>query len=127
MAEVDNSDDRIWRWVIHHYRFDPARRERRNVVVAAYDNESEFHKEFERHAQMICDEIAAGTRSSRESLSGVSLEPGYLAASARGRNFRRAIERGVNPERVLPTGALPQGMAVVFLTEDETAPSIEND
>ena len=39
MSEVDSEDDTIWRWVIHHYRFDPTRSERRNVVVAAYDND----------------------------------------------------------------------------------------
>lgn len=127
MAEVDRNDDFIGRWVIHHYRFDPARRERRNVVVAAYDNEREFQTEFERHAQMIRNEIAAGTRSSRENLSGVILEPGYLAASARGHKVRRAIEHGVNPARLLATGPLPQNMAVLTFATSETAPSIEND
>jgi hypothetical protein len=127
VAEVDHNDDTIWRWVIHHYRFDPARRERRNVVVAAYDNESEFQTEFERYTQIIRDEIAGGTRSSGENLSGVTLEPGYLAAAARGHNARRAIEHGVSPERVLTTGALPRNMAVLTFTKDETSPSIEND
>ena len=127
MAEVDHSHDTIWRWVIHHYRFDPARRERCNVVVAACDNEGEFNTEFERHAQMIRDTIAAGPRSSSESLTGVNLETGYLAASARGHHVRRALEHGVSPERVLATEALPQNIAVLTFAKGEAAPSIEND
>ena len=127
MAEVDRNDDTIWRWVIHHYRFDPVRRERRNVVVAAYNNEREFQTEFERYAHIIQNEIAAGTRSSRENLSGVALEPGHLAASARGHNVRRAVEHGVNPARLLATGPLPQNMAVLTFATSETAPLIEDD
>jgi hypothetical protein len=127
VAEVDRDDDTIWRWMIHHYQFDPARRERRNVAVAAYDNEREFQTEFERCAQMIRNEIAAGTRSSRENLNGVVLEPGHLAASALGHNVRRAIEHGVNPARLLATGPLPQNMAVLTFATSETAPLIEDD
>jgi hypothetical protein len=127
VAQVDHEDDTIWRWVIQHYRFDPSRRERRNIVVAAFDNERQFLTEFDRHAEMIRDEIAAGTRSSRESLSGVILEPGHLAAAARGHNARRAIEHGVSPERVLNTGALPHNMAVLTSTKDDTAPLVGDD
>jgi hypothetical protein len=122
VAEVDSEDDTIWRWVIHHYRFDPARRQRRNVVVAAYDNEREFQTELERHTQMLRNEIVARTRSSHENLSGVVLEPGYLAASARGHNVRRALEHGVNPGWLLATGPLLQNMAVLTLATNETAP-----
>src|SRR5271166_5524637 len=35
---VDPDDDSICRWVVSHFRYDPARNERRNVVVAAFDN-----------------------------------------------------------------------------------------
>ncbi|MEO6532956.1 MAG: hypothetical protein ABIO06_05205 [Pseudolysinimonas sp.] len=127
MAQVDYEDDTIRRWVLHHYRFDPARRERCNVVVAAYDNEMEFQTEFERYAEMIRAEITAGTRSSRENVSGVALEPGHFAAAARGHNVRRAVEHGVNPERLLSTGALPQNMALLTSTEGEPAPLLEGD
>ena len=127
MAEINRKDDTVWRWVIHRFQFDPSRRERRNVVVAAYDNEREFQTEFERHAQILRNDIAAGARSSRENLGGVVLEPGYLAASARGHNVRRAIEHGVSPGRLLPTGPLPQNMAVLTFATSETVPSIEDD
>lgn len=127
MAEVDPEGDTIWRWVLHHYRFDPARREWRNVVVAAYDNEGQFHSEFERYGETIRAEIAAGTRNSRESLSGVTLEPGHLAAAARGHNVRRAIEHGVNPERLLSDGALPHNMAMLTSAKVDPVPLVEGD
>jgi hypothetical protein len=127
VAQADREDDTIWRWVIQHYRFDPSRRERRNVVIAVFDNERQYQTEFERRAELIHDDIAAGTRSSRENLSGVILEPGHLAAAARGHNARRAIEHGVSPERVLNTGALPHNMAVLTSTKDDTAPLVGDD
>ncbi len=122
MARVNDKDDSIWRWVIHHYRFDPDRDERRNVVVAAFDNEREFRAEFERYAEAIDREIASGNRSSRENVSGVALEPGHISAAARGHNVRRAIEHGVNPTRLLQSGPLPSTMAV-FTTSVETSPT----
>lgn len=127
MAQVDYEDDTIWRWVIQHFRFDPVRRERRNVVVAAYDNEGDFQNEFDRYVAMIRSEITAGYRSSHESVSGVTLEPGHLAAAARGHNVRRAIEHGVNPERVLSTGPLPTNMTVLTFTKDDTKSAVEDD
>ena len=127
MAEVDRIDGTIWRCVIHNCRFDRARCERRNVVVVAYLDEREFQTEFERHAQLIRNAIAAGARSSRESLNGIVLEPGYIAASAGGHKARRAIEHGVNPARLLAHGSLPQNMAMLTFAKSETAPSIEND
>lgn len=123
MAEVDRNDDAVWRCVIHRYEFDPARRERRNVVVAVYDNEREFQAEFERHAQMLEDDTAAGARSSRGSLTGVVLEPGYLAASVRGHNVRRAMEHGVSPGRLLAFGPPPQNTAVMTFATSENPPS----
>jgi hypothetical protein len=42
MAHVDPADDSIERFIVRHYRHDPQRRERRHVVVAAFDNDQEF-------------------------------------------------------------------------------------
>jgi len=71
VAHVDHEDDTIWRWVIQHYRFNPKRRERRNVIVAAYDNETEFRAEFNRYVEMIRGEIAAAV----EALKTTSVAP----------------------------------------------------
>lgn len=127
MATVNHEDDSIWRWVIHHYRYDPDRRERRNVIVTVYDNADEFQKEFDRLAGMIQVEIAAGNRSDRENLSGVILEPGHIAAAARGHNVRRAIEHGVDPHPLLSGGPLPRNMALLRFAKDDTSSAAAED
>jgi hypothetical protein len=123
MSEVDPDDDTIWRAVIHHYRFDPARNQRRNVCVAAYDDESEFRSQLDQYTEVIRSEIAAGTRSSREWVSGMALEPGHLATQARGHNVRRAIERGVNPEPLLRNGPPPLNMALLSFHDEDSPPA----
>ena len=82
-------------------------------------NQREFRKEFRRYSAMIQREISSGARSSRETISGMELEPGHLRAAALGHNVRRAIEHGVNPSRLLRTGPLPHNMAVFSLAGTE--------
>jgi hypothetical protein len=123
MSEVDPDDDSLWRWVIYHYRFDPTRNQRRNVRVAAFDDESEFRSQLDQYTEVIRSEIAAGTRSNREWVSGIALEPGHLAAQARGHNVRRAIEHGVNPEPLLRSGPLPHNMALLTFQDEDSPPA----
>lgn len=96
MPEVDPGDDSISRWVIYHYRFDPERRQRRNMVVAAYSDEVEFEAALAAYHRRIQKEIDSGTRSSAEHVSGVLWPPGYRAAQARARTLRKAIVRGAD-------------------------------
>jgi hypothetical protein len=96
VGRVEPDDDTIRRFIVHHYRFDPARRERRNVVVAAFDNEPEFLACVE----CLRAEIARRRERDegvdpREHASGVVHEPGYLRRAATGHLLRRAIKRGV--------------------------------
>src|SRR3984893_19167673 len=63
VAAVDPDDDTIARWVVAHYRSDPDRRERRHVVVAAFDNPDEFHADIHARAEQL--------RARRESGDGV--------------------------------------------------------
>ena len=57
VISVDPDDDSLMRYVIWHYHFDVARRERRNVTVAAYDNESEYNGELQRlQAELLAPE-----------------------------------------------------------------------
>lgn len=95
MAEVRADDDTIRRFVVMHYRYDPDRRERRNVVVAAFDNEAEF--------QTKINSLAADLRAQRESddppdtrerISGVVLEPGHHALQRNARLLIRAVRHG---------------------------------
>jgi hypothetical protein len=96
MARVDPADDDALRYIVRHYRYDPARRERRHVVVAAFDNEPEF-------LACIADTSSEIQRRRRdgspadpaEHVSGVVHEPGYCRRAANGRLVGRAIRHGV--------------------------------
>ena len=53
VASVDPDDDAVARYVVTHYRYDPDRRERRHVVVAAFDNPDEFHADIDLRAEQL--------------------------------------------------------------------------
>lgn len=96
MARVDPEDDRIERFIVRHYRHDPQRRERRHVVVAAFDNEQEFCACMDN----VQDEIKARRDRGEpvdpgEHASGVVHEPGYLRRAANRHLVSRAISHGV--------------------------------
>lgn len=120
MAQVDLDDDTLWRWVIQHYRFDPTRNERRNVVVSVFDNAAEFETELHRYAVRVHAEITAGTRSGRENVSGLALHLGYQAEQARAHAARRAISHGADPRRLLSNRSLPPNIAVFDVDHDGT-------
>lgn len=96
MARVDPGDDAIERFIVQHYRYDPERRERRHVVVAAFDNEPEFLACIERVRAGIERRREAGEPVDRgEHASGVVHEPGYLRRAAAEHLMWRAIKHGV--------------------------------
>ena len=95
MARVDPWDDGIERFIVRHFRYDPQRRERRHVVVAAFDNEPEFCACMD----SVRDEIKARRDRGEpidpgEHASGVVHEPGYLRRAANGHLLSRAIRHG---------------------------------
>jgi hypothetical protein len=113
VARVDPDDDSIERFIVRHYRHDPQRRERRHVVVAAFDNEREF--------QACMDGVQAEIRHRREAgepaeqgehASGVVHEAGYLRRAANGHLVTRAIRHGV-AGRWIEELELPSSMSVV--------------
>lgn len=118
LSEVDPHDDSSWRWVLQHYRFDPERRQRRGVIVAAYDNAAEFEEALEASGRRIAAEIDAGHRDRREHMSGVIWHPGYHAEQARGRLVTDAIRHGADPAPLLADGPLPSSMAVFGVDAD---------
>jgi len=82
---------------VRRYAYDPARRERRHIVAAAFDNSLEF--------EAAIDAVAANLRRRRESgedvdprehVSGTVLEPGYHRKQQGGRIIKHAIERGAS-------------------------------
>jgi hypothetical protein len=98
VAEVRVDDDSIRRWVVWHYRYDPERRERRNVVVAAFDNPDEFHADIEkRSAHLRRNKERGEVLDSAERISGQVYEPGYLRLQRNAHLLKRAIEHGVAP------------------------------
>ena len=95
MARVDPADDDIKRFIVRHFCYDPQRRERRHVVVAAFDNEPEFDACMD----TVQHEIKARRDRGEpvdpgEHASGVVHEPGYLRRAANGHLLSRAIRHG---------------------------------
>lgn len=96
VAEVDPKDDTIKRFVVRHYRYDPARHERRHVVVAAFDNEPEFLACIERVRAEIAQRSQHGEQvDPREHATGVVYDPGDPRRAANGHLLRRAFRHGV--------------------------------
>jgi hypothetical protein len=96
VGRVEPEDDTIRRFIVHHYRYDPARRERRHVMVAAFDNEPDFLACVERVRVEIAQRRERDERvDPREHASGVVHEPGYLRRAANGHLLRRAFKHGV--------------------------------
>lgn len=77
MAQVDPDDDAIDRWVVFRYRFDPALRHRRHVIIAAFDNEAEFLAAADAEGCLVRDEIAHGFADAREHVTGMRYRPGH--------------------------------------------------
>ena len=90
MAQVDPDDDALTRYVVYHYRFDPERRERRNIVVAAYDSSEEMVADIDRRAEDLRAGRDAGESDEREQLSGVVWPPGHSHRMREQRQASRA-------------------------------------
>lgn len=95
VPEVDPDDDGIYRWVVRHYRYDPERRERRHVAVAAFDNPDEFHADMQERAGQLRDRKRGDDVDHAEYISGIMREPGYQRLQKNAHLLKRAIEHGV--------------------------------
>ena len=113
VARVDPEDDDIRRFIVHHYRYDPQRRERRHLVVAAFDNEPEFRACMASvHAEIGRRRDRGEPVDPREHVSGVVHEPGYLRRAANGHLVTRAIRHGAAGSWIGEL-ELPANMSVV--------------
>jgi len=112
VARVDPEDDDIRRFIAHHYRYDPERRERRHVVVAAFDNEVEFLACMEGVRDQIKSRRDRGEPvDPREHASGTVHEPGDRRRAANGHLVMRALRHGVVPGPWLDELELPSNMS----------------
>lgn len=113
MATVDVTDDSVRRFVVRHYRFDPTRRERRHVIVEAFDNAREFEVCLTRVTADIMDRRSAGERvDPSEHASGIVREAGDDRLAANGHVLRRAMRHGVAPPRLVDV-ELPRNMTAL--------------
>lgn len=113
MARVDVDNDEIRRFVVRHYRFDPERRERRHVIVGAFDGRAEFEAQLASIQRDIDRRRVAGEPVDRnEHASGIVLEPGHRQRAANGRLVLRALRRGVAPGAWINRLDLPSNIGV---------------
>jgi hypothetical protein len=95
VPRVDPEDDSIERFIVRHYRYDSQRRERRHVVVAAFDNELEYGACIESvQAEIKARRERGEPIDPQEHASGIVHESGYLRRAANGHLLSRAIRHG---------------------------------
>lgn len=112
VGAVDYNDDSKRRFVLRRYAYDPARRQRRHIIVAVVDNQREYKRVFGLLSDELRSRRAAGEQvDPREHISGHVMEPGHLARAANGHLLRRATEHGAWTDR-LQGLKLPGNMAV---------------
>jgi hypothetical protein len=113
VASVDPDDDGLRRYIVRHYRYDPARHERRHVVVAAFDSRREFDACLQAVSEDIAQRRAAGEHvDPGEHVSGVVHEPGSRRRAANGRLVMRALRHGIAPGQWMKDLELPSNMAI---------------
>jgi hypothetical protein len=123
VAEVDPQDDTVKRYVVRHYAYDPARRERRHMTVAAFDNEPEYLVLLGRLSVELRRRREGGDEvDAREHYTGIVLEPGHIRLQKNGRLIRDAMARGARIGRLLEELELPANMAVLSGEPDNTNP-----
>jgi hypothetical protein len=109
---VDPYDDTIARWVVAHYRYDTDRRERRHVVVAAFDNPDEFRADIQSRAEELRARRESGEEVDRlEHITGRTYAAGYRRQQRDAHILKRAMEHGVAP--VLEDLDLPPNVSAV--------------
>jgi hypothetical protein len=87
VPRADSADDTIRRFVVHLHTYDPERRERRPVEVAAFDSEAEAMRCFGETNMAVMSRRASGDADPRDHVTMVVKEPG-----ADERNRQRRIE-----------------------------------
>ena len=123
MARVDPDDDSIRRFVVQHYRYDPDRRQRRRVPVAAFDNYDEFVAAIDELSADIERRRRSGEPvDPREGASGTEYAPGDRDRAAYGRFLERSFRHGVDVRPFLAQRDPPRNIGFLFFDDGEPAP-----
>ena len=101
--EVDVKDDSLDRWYVSHKKYDPERKEVRNVLLKAFSNQKGQMKYFnlvnkELQARKLVDEVPR-----YEHIMGGRYEAGYHARIRENRRQNRGV--GSNFVRFEPIGS----------------------
>ncbi len=128
MVAVDPDDDSVLRHVVRHYRYDPARHERRHVTVCAYTTRSEFELALDQLDAELDERrtLSPGEVDPQERVSGVTLEVGHRALQANGRLIGRMFAHNAYDSEVVAALELPPNVGVVTAGSDETTDTRDN-
>jgi hypothetical protein len=100
--------------MVYHYRYKQQRHERRNVAVAAFDNFREFQASFSQlSADLDRPRREDLTFDHRESLSGITLEPGHRAKGSERSSDRQEARHGVWAPELVARLELPTNVAIM--------------
>ena len=97
MGRVDPEDDTITRYVVFHYRYDPDRHERRNMIEAAFDDADEMVAYLNREGAALKARQDAGSADLSENHSGTVFEPGATQRTRQDRLERQIFLRTHGP------------------------------
>lgn len=107
MGEIASTDDSVDRFVVLHYRFDAVRRERRNVVLAAYDTSEEMERHILRDSATLRELVTRGEAEPREHVFGIVKRAGYDAEvrSRREADWSSRAHWSIRPPHLEPSVA----------------------
>lgn len=94
-------DGSIRRFIAFRFRYDPVRRQRRDLVFAAFDNEPEYQSSLDRQSAGVLARQARGEAGPFEHVSGKVHEAGHRRKTARshGAEARPGAWRLAEPDR----------------------------
>src|SRR5437016_3404916 len=107
MGRVDPEDDTIERYVVFHYRYDSNRRERRNMIEAAFDDADEMVAHLRRERAALGERQDAGLADPKENYHG-TVWPQGDRQRARQERLERQIFLRMHGPRTEP-GWRPKG------------------
>ena len=94
MSEVDPEDDTVHRYLVWHFKYDQNRRQRRMVVLGAFNTFPEAERLFLSKSNELVLLVASGQADPRERMSLDNRYPGHHARAVEGRLAMRKMKSG---------------------------------